>query len=196
MQPNDPASFKNPHSLGNKIGRLTWGVVWWLLFRPTFPRLMGGWRRFLLRLYGAKLKNTWIHPTVRIWAPWKLEAGDDVFVDRDVNLYNAYGIRIGDRVVISQGSFLCTATHDFQLSNFPLTGKPIVVESDSWIAAEAFVAPGVVVGAGSVVGARAVVVKTVAPWTVVAGNPARYIKDRVVKAAVGGENLTTEAQRH
>jgi len=50
-----------------------------------------------------------------------------------------------------------------------------------WIGAGAFVGPGVTIGEGAVVGARSVVTKDVEPWTVVAGNPAKFIKKREIK---------------
>lgn len=61
-----------------------------------------------------------------------------------------------------------------------LTHKPIVIASQAWVAARAFVGPGVTVGEGAVVGACAVVMKDVEPWTVVAGNPAKFIKRREI----------------
>jgi putative colanic acid biosynthesis acetyltransferase WcaF len=60
----------------------------------------------------------------------------------------------------------------------PLVTAPITVGADAWICARAFIGPGVAVGEGAVVGACAVVMKDVPPWTVVAGNPARLIKER------------------
>lgn len=54
-----------------------------------------------------------------------------------------------------------------------------MIEEQSWVCADAFIGPGVNVGAGAIVAARAVVVKDVAPWTIVAGNPAKFIKERV-----------------
>lgn len=175
----DPASFKNPHSLANKVGRLVWHVVWLTLFRPT-PWFMSGWRTFLLRLFGAKVGRIGFHSSVRVWAPWRLRCGDGVYVDRDVYLYNAYGIDIADRVVISFGSVLCTATHNFRRSDFPLTGKRISVGSDVWIAAEAFIAPGVTVSNGAVLGARGCATRDLQPWSVYTGNPAAKVADRVV----------------
>jgi putative colanic acid biosynthesis acetyltransferase WcaF len=65
----------------------------------------------------------------------------------------------------------------------PLFYQPIKIGSQSWIAAGAFISPGVVVGEGAVVGAFSVATKDVAPWTVVAGNPAKFIKNRVLKHA-------------
>lgn len=182
----NPSAFRNPHSRRNRLFRLLWTVVWALLFRPT-PWFMGAWRSLLLRLFGAKIGFVRLRSTVRVWAPWLLEIGDDVYIDHRVNLYNPFGIRIGSRVVISQGAFLCTATHDYRDPEFPLTGSPIVIGDDTWIAAEAFVAPGVTIGAGAVVAARACVVKDIEPWSVVGGNPARYIKPRTLDSAADTE---------
>ncbi|MEI8194627.1 MAG: putative colanic acid biosynthesis acetyltransferase [Phycisphaerae bacterium] len=176
MQTN-PAGAQNAHSRKSRLARLLWGVVYTLLFRPS-PWFMGAWRTWLLRCFGAKIKYARFHSSVKIWAPWKLECGTHVWVDMNVNLYNAFGIKLEDRVVISQNAFLCSATHDYTNPIYPLTGKVIVVESDTWIAADVFVAPGVTVHQGAVVGARAVVTKDVPPWSVVAGNPARVIKER------------------
>lgn len=178
-----PASFENPHSLRNRIGRVVWNLAYWTVYRLTPPRLGMSWRRLILRLFGAKIGRTWIHPSVRIWAPWLLTTGDDVYIDRGCNLYNSYDLVIDDRVVISFESVLCSATHDFSQPDYPLCGNPIHLEADSWIAAQAFLCPGVTIGRGSIVGARSVVTRSVATWTVVAGNPAKAIKQRELKAS-------------
>ena len=172
-----PSAFENPHSFQNKIGRVIWRIVYVCLFRFT-PSSMGVWRRFLLRLFGANVGSAWFHPSVRVWAPWLLEVGDDVYVDEKVNLYNPSGIRIGNRVVVSQKTFLCSASHDYTVDNYPLTGGEIVICDDVWIAADAFIGPGRVIHRGGMVGARSVVTKDVEAWTVVAGNPAQFIKQR------------------
>ena len=63
-------------SLNNKTVRTFWQTVWLLLYRPT-PRIFHPLRRFLLRLFGAKLgKGVHPHPSARVWAPWNLEMGD------------------------------------------------------------------------------------------------------------------------
>lgn len=78
-------------------------------------------------------------------------------------------------------TFLCTATHDYTSRKYPLVTKTITIHDWCWVAADAFISPGITIGQGSIVGARAVVTKDVAPWTVVAGNPAKFIKNRVFK---------------
>ena len=76
---------------------------------------------------------------------------------------------------------MCGGTHDHTDAAMPLVRKKIVIGSHVWIAAGAYIGPGVTIGDGAVVGARAVVVKDVPPWTIVAGNPAKVIKERVVQ---------------
>lgn len=90
-------------------------------------------------------------------------------------------ITIGDHSIISQSTQLCTASHSISNKDFPLVTKPIIVHDQVWIASEAFIGPGVTIGEGAVVGARAAVFKDVEPWTVVGGNPAKFIKKREIK---------------
>ena len=95
-----------------------------------------------------------------------------------VDCYNVAPITLGVGAIVSQRSFLCSATHDYNHREFFLIARAIVIEAGAWVAAEAFIGPGVTVSAGAVVGARACVTWDVAPWTVVAGNPARVVKQR------------------
>ena len=98
-----------------------------------------------------------------------------------VDCYNVAPVTVGANATISQGAFLCTASHDITNPHLPLITAPITIGDQAWVAAEAFVGMGVTVGEGAVVGARAVVVKDVNPWTVVGGNPAKFIKQRVIE---------------
>ena len=68
--------------------------------------------------------------------------------------------------------------------------SPIVIEEQAWVCAEAFVIQGVTVGQGAVCAARAVVIKDVEPWTVVGGNPAKFIKERMLINVSGGKPLS------
>lgn len=99
----------------------------------------------------------------------------------DVDCYCVAPVELGPFSTVSQYSFLCTATHDYEDPEFRLVTKPIRIGAQSWVAAGAFIGPGVDVGAGAVVGARSVVVRDVAAWTVVAGNPAKAVKQRLLR---------------
>ncbi len=172
--------FPSPHSASNKLARTLWGFVYLALFRPS-PKPLYAWRRLLLRAFGAQLgRGSVIHPSVKIWAPWNLMMGDHACLAPHVDCYNVAKVQLGDYCTVSQYSYLCGATHDYTDPRMPLIPKPIRIGSRAWVAAGAFVGPGVMVAEGAVVGARAVVVKDVAAWTVVAGNPARVVKRRVV----------------
>jgi putative colanic acid biosynthesis acetyltransferase WcaF len=165
-------------SFGNRFTRFVWGVVYLLFFRFT-PRPMHAWRASVLRCFGAKLgRGCHIYPRVEIWAPWNLECEEEVGVADRVILYNQAPIRLGRRAVISQGSHLCTGTHDYNLESFPVKAFPIVVRAHAWICAEAFVHPGVTIGEGAVIGARAVVTRDMPEWTVCAGHPCVPLKPR------------------
>lgn len=176
MREVDLSGYQNKHSAKSKGIRLLWEVVWLVLFRPTPRWCLNWWRCFLLRLFGSKIgKGVRIQGSARIWQPWRLEIGDNSWIDGNVNLYTVDDISIGSNSVVSDGVFLCTATHDIHSAGFQLVTRPLRLENNVWIAARAIVLPGVIVGAGAVVGAGSVVTKHVEPSSVVAGNPARNV---------------------
>lgn len=168
----------SPHGYLNKIGRIVWGVCYIFLFRPS-PRFMHGWRRFLLRIFGAKLHHTAIvYQSVKIWAPWNLTMKPHSCLSHGVDVYNQGVVTIGFRAVVSQRAFLCTATHDYRFRSMPLVINNINIGDNSWICAEAFIGPGVVIGSECVVGVRSVVLKSTDNGKLYAGIPAKLIGDR------------------
>lgn len=172
-------TFTGPSfSFTNRIMRVLWWLVYILLFRYS-PKPFFVWRAFLLRCFNAKIgKRIHVYPGVKIWAPWNLELDDECGIANGVNLYSQAKIKIGKRAVVSQGSYICTGTHDYNKRSNPLISKPITIEDHAWIAAEAFIHPGVTVGIGCVIGARSVVTKNMPEWTVCAGHPCIIIKER------------------
>jgi putative colanic acid biosynthesis acetyltransferase WcaF len=171
-------SRSRSHSMLNKVGRILWSTIWLSLYRPS-PRFAHGWRRMLLRLFGAKIgKDAHPYPSAQIWAPWNLKMGNHSCLGDHTDCYCVDKITMGPHSTVSQYSFLCTASHDYQDPSLPLITAPITIGEHSWIAADVFVGPGVNIGDGAVVGARSTVLHNVAEWTVVAGNPARLIKER------------------
>jgi putative colanic acid biosynthesis acetyltransferase WcaF len=158
------------------------GRVLWAACGPLFrfsPRLLWGWRCFLLRAFGAKVgRNVQIHPSARIFIPWNLDIGDWSSIGFDALIYNLGPVTIGDKVTVSQRAHLCAGSHDFRDPTMTLLKPPITIGDESWICADAFVGSGVTVGNGSVVGARAVVVNDVQAGAIVGGNPAKVIGQR------------------
>lgn len=163
-----PAQFRGRSAIAVQL----WWIAQSLLIHPT-PQFMYGWRRRILRLFGAKIgENVIIRPSVRVTYPWKLEIGDNSWIGDNVELYTLGPIRIGRNCVVSQGSYLCTGSHDRRDSAFAIFAKPIVVEDEAWVASQTFIAPGVTVGRGAVVGVRSLVLKDVPAGMVVTGSPA------------------------
>jgi putative colanic acid biosynthesis acetyltransferase WcaF len=182
LKPQVDVSYcPSPHSFKNKTIRVAWNAVWLFLFRPS-PKIFHGWRRFLLRLFGAKVgKGVHIYPSCKIWLPSNLTLRDHSCLAPYVDCYCVAPVSIGAHSTVSQYSYLCTATHDFQNPKMPLLTAPIMIEDQVWICADVFIGSGVSIRQGAVVGARASVLEDVDPWTVVGGNPAKFIKKRVLK---------------
>ncbi len=169
---------EKPH----RLKQILWRFVNVTIFRMLPTKYLRGVRNSLLKLFGAEIPdNCLIYPSCNIWAPWNLEVGKDACVGANVKLYNKDKIIIGNNVVISEGSYICTASHDINCAEHTLIHKPIVIGNRAWIAAECFIGMGVTIGEGAVVGARGCVFKDVEPWTVVGGNPARKISKREIR---------------
>lgn len=174
--------YRSDFSASAKLRRFAWELVWLLAFRPTPRWALHGWRRFLLRCFGARIgAGCRIAPSCRVWAPWNLVMGELSALGDQVDCYSMDRITIGSKVAVSQRSFLCAGSHDVTSLARPLTTGPIVIEDHVWIAAECFVHPHVAVREGAVIGARSVVCQDMPAWSVCAGHPCRRIKDRVVK---------------
>ena len=178
----DLSKYRNVLSRKHQIIRMLWAMIWGLFARPL-PRSIGsGWKRFLLRLFGAKIDSTAVvYSSAKVYYPANLIMERYACLASDVDCYNVDIIRIGANTTVSQGAYLCTASHDITNPLNPLITAPIIIEDQAWIAAGAFVGMGVTIGQGAVVGARAAVFKDVDPWTVVGGNPAKFIKKRIIK---------------
>ena len=103
-----------------------------------------------------------------------------------VDCYCVAPIHIGAHTTVSQYSYLCAATHDFEHPRFPLVPKPITIEDQVWLAADVFVGPGVTIHQGAVIGARSSVFSDIPAWRVAVGNPAKPVRDRVLKDPEAG----------
>ncbi len=123
-----------------------------------------------------------------------IHIGEYCYVGENTRVWSAGEIRIGNRVLIAHNcSLFDSDTHPMSAQarhqhfvNIITTGHPlsinlreshIFIEDDAWIGAHSIVLKGITIGRGAVVGAGSVVTKDVAPWTVVAGNPARVIRE-------------------
>jgi putative colanic acid biosynthesis acetyltransferase WcaF len=171
------------YSSSEMMRRVLWGLIY-PLFRFS-PRPCFAWRNWLLRRLGAQIgHNVQLDNTVAIQYPWLLKIGDFSAIGKSAIVYNLGCVSIGSRATISQYAHICAGTHDYTSEDMQLLRLPIVIEDDVWLCADAFIGPGTTIGRGAVVGARAAVFRDVKPWTVVGGNPARFIKVRGLKTQI------------
>lgn len=165
-------------SLGNRAARALWAIVYVLLYR-TSPRPMHAWRAMLLRLFGAKLgPKCHFYAKAKIWAPWNLICEDRVSVADDAELYNPSPLALASHAIISQGAYVCGATHLYNDPGFPLVSYPMRMGAYSWVCARAVVSPGVNVGTGAILALSSVATKDLEPFGIYAGIPARKVKER------------------
>jgi len=168
---------QRPYSRREYIGRVLWALA-----RPAFrfsPRPMFGWRRWMLRAFGATVgRDAHVYPSTRIYIPWNLVLGREASIGEDALVYNLGPVTIGERATVSHRAHLCAGTHDHTDPGMPLVRPPIAIGDEAWICADAFIGPGVHVGEGAVCAAGSVVVRDVPGWQIVGGNPARPIGER------------------
>lgn len=133
---------------------------------------------YLVKFCNIKIgKNSSIHCGCFITGS-NISIGDNSVINRNTYLDGRVSLRIGNNVNISHYTLIQTLTHDPQNQDFVCLCKPVVIGDHAWIGARALILPGVEIGEGAVVGAGSVVTRSVDPFTIVAGNPAKYIKDR------------------
>ena len=167
-----------------KCKRAVWNVIAAFFFLSFITPVFRKWRIAMLRMFGAKVEwDANVYASVKIWAPWMLQMGHRACLGPEVICYNQDWVVLEDDAIVSQYSYLCTASHDVDYANTADNGlitSPIVLRRGAWIGSRAFVGMGVEIGEKAVVGATASVYKNVESLTVVGGNPAKVIKKRIL----------------
>lgn len=181
MNKLDIPKYKTHFSLKNKIYRLFWNMAYILLFRPFIGGLFNTWRILLLRFFGAKIdKGCVIYASARIWLPYNLVVGKKTCIGPNVFCYNPKQIVIGNKVTISQNTYLCGGSHDIKDLALGFISSPIIIKDFSWVCANCFVMMGTTVEEGCIIGATSSLFKSTEPWSVYGGNPAKFLKKREI----------------
>ncbi len=143
-------------------------------------------RNFVYRMYGVKkAQNSAFHWRARFFCPEGLTIGEHTNLGND-GFYDAREtITIGNCVNIAAEVRIYTREHDIDSPDFAEVGAPVRIGDYAYIGTRVTILPGVTIGAGAVVASGAVVTKDVAPYTLVGGVPAKFIRDRA-------RNLTYE----
>lgn len=151
-------------------------VAWMNVSYNFFPSYLSN---FYLRLFGIKFgKKSCIHRCCKFFHVGKFITGNNVIINFGCYLDNRRGITIGNNVDLAHNVKVYTLGHNINSSKFEPVGKPVVIEDNVFVFSNAMIMPGVTIHEGAVVLPGAVVTKDVAAYTVVGGNPAKYIKDR------------------
>ena len=193
MTASDP-TLRPAFSLTNRLRRALWNLAYAIFFRLS-PRPVHAWRSLLLRLFGAKLgPKCHIYPKARIWAPWNLICEDRVSVADDAEIYNPSPVYMGSHCIVSQGAYICGATHEYNDPAFRLVHFPMRLGPYSWVCARATVNPGVNVGAGAILALGSVATRDLEPFGIYAGIPARKVKERLRSAVpITDTGITTSS---
>ena len=132
-------------------------------------------------MFSAKIgARVVIKPHVNIKYPWFLEIGEDCWIGEGVWIDNLTHVKLGCNVVLSQGAYLLTGSHDYTKESFDLILGKVVLEDGVWIGAKATVCPHVTCESHSVLAVGSVATQNLEAYTIYQGNPAVMKRKRVV----------------
>ncbi len=167
-----------------KPGPLWKRSLWFFVGQPLLRQTWlpsSGMRVRLLRAFGARVgKGVVIKPQVEVKYPWFLTIGDHCWIGEHCWIDNLTTVSLGNNVCLSQGAYLCTGNHDWTDPSFGLMIAPIYCCDGSWAGARSLLGPGTVLDVCAVAAAGSVVTGIVPAYEVHAGNPASFVRSRVV----------------
>lgn len=139
------------------------------------------------KLFGRAGKNLRIYPPIHVDFGINIFTGDNVFINQNCTFLDNNTITIGERVLIAPDVRIYAGDHpingkdryiDLGDGNARIvsSSKPVTIGDDVWIGGGSIILPGVTIGNNVVVGAGSVVTRDIPDNVVVAGNPAKIIK--------------------
>jgi len=139
-------------------------------------------RRFFYRLAGITIgSGSTLHMGARFYNPGKISIGKDTIIGEGVVLDGRADLKIGNHVDFATEVMVYNAEHDIESPNFTAKTAPVIIEDYVFIGPRATILPGVIIGKGAIVAAGAVVTKSVEPFAIVGGVPAKVIGQRNLK---------------
>lgn len=187
LQPRVRVDLSRPDNSQYDKGRSPFAIALWYLVGSPLVRSnlipISAFKCAVLRLFGARIgRGVYAKPGLKVKFPWYLSVGDHCWLGEDAWIDNLAPVVIGSHVCVSQAAYLCTGNHDWTAPNMKLFRRPIVLEHGSWVGARATICPGVTLREGAVAAAGSVVMKDIPQYQIWAGNPAGYVRDRVLHA--------------
>jgi maltose O-acetyltransferase len=160
--------------------------VYYFLLRKWRKELGGDvLRSFVCRFIFRKLgKDAVVKRNVSFGRGNKISLGINSYIGEDSYLNIHDDIIIGANVMIGPQVMILTGNHSFSDISRPMCEQPsiglsVIIKDNVWIGARSIILPGVMIGEGAVIGAGSVVTKDIGELSVVAGNPARLIRNRL-----------------
>ena len=154
-------SFKNQkiYDERNFLVHIFWFLINNLFFNSFIP--FNRLKIKILKVFGAKIgNNVIIKNYIKIKFPWKLVIGDNVWMGEEVWIDNISNVIIEDNCCISQGTYICTASHNFKKETFDLITESITIGESSWIGAKSIILLGAKVPKNSFVKAGSIFKKS------------------------------------
>jgi len=182
------SAYTSPWSKSQRFRIFLFEFVWAILCAWT-PKPANPWRIFWLKIFGSKIYGKpFVHQRARIHIPWNLTLHDHACIGDRTNIYSLGAITIYQHATVAQEAYICTGTHAFDQPAKNLITAPVIIEEDVFIGARAFILPGVTIGKNSIVGACSVVTKSIPPYSIVKGNPAKLhnTKENIGQAELNG----------
>lgn len=162
-------------------------VMWLFIGLPLFrsPLLPSSHLRvILLRLFGARVgTGVVIHSEAVVKYPWHLQVGDHCWIGERVWIDCLTTVSLGSNVCVSQGVYICTGNHDWSDRSFGLRIQPVRIGAGCWVGAQSTLLPGSTLEIGAVLTAGSIFSGKIPSFNIFGGNPARYVKTRVLREA-------------
>ena len=164
---------------------ISYELIMYLVFSLPRYRFFTFFKKLLLQIMGSKIgDNVVIYPGVWITPGRNLRLGNNVDLAKDVLITSSGGVEIGERTLVGYRTQILSSNHNIPSSKDKIfysghSNKSIKIYNDVWIGANCVILPGVIIEEGAVVAAGSIVTKNVKAFTIVGGNPAKIIKNRI-----------------
>jgi len=141
----DLSSYARPMLYKKHIIKyVIWELTSFFYFNTPIPG--SNLRSIALKFFGASIgSGVVIKPNVKIKYPWNLSVGNFSWIGEYVWIDNIAKVSIGSNTCVSQGVYICSASHDLKKSNFELLLQPVQIGSNCWIAAKCIIGPNVII---------------------------------------------------
>ena len=170
-----------------KLSKILGGAI--LLFGRNLPSSQSKLKiGKCIRLFGTRLFLTQCGRNVNIERNAIFSSRCTIGNNSGIGINARLGVvHIGDNVMMAPDCIALTQNHQFERVDIPMNcqgvqdEKPIYIGNDVWIGQRVIILPGIHIGNGAIIGAGSVVTKDVKDYDIVAGNPAKVIRNRMNK---------------